>query len=185
MTARLSSQKLLFVAVGLALGAHACSNGPVADDRIVLHAPSSNQFVNGGPGVLLENKCGTLDCHGSFARNMRLYGKEGLRIDDRTDPSQPVPLPGSTETTLNELYADYHSVVGLEPEVMTQVTKDGGAQPERLTMIRKARGTEEHKGLQQWSVGDDSDVCITSWLAGTVNSDACNRAIALIDPPPP
>ena len=149
----------------------ACGGAPVADDHFVVHAPSSNQFANKGVGVFLDARCGTLDCHGSTFRNLRLYGKEGLRLDAST-------LPGAGDTTPAELDVDYRSVVGLEPEVITAVVRDQGARPERLTMIRKARGTEDHKGGQLWSAGDDQDRCVTTWLAGQADADACARALA-------
>jgi hypothetical protein len=188
---------LVFAAL-VGAAAHACG-APVENDRFIVHAPPSSQFaapldetcvdsvwqVNAaGPGLLLDARCGTLDCHGSSQRNMVLYGFEGLRLDTRTDPSEPVPLPGSQDTTLEELVADYHSVVGLEPEILTAVVQDGGARPERLTMIRKARGTESHKGNKLWDEGDDADVCITSWLASNVDKGACARALMAVEPRP-
>jgi hypothetical protein len=194
-TLRLAS---LFAAALLGAAAHACG-APVADDRFIVHAPPSSQFatpldqtcVDGtwqvnaaGPGLFLDARCGTLDCHGSTQRNMVLYGFEGLRLDTRSDPSEPVPLPGSQDTTVDELVADYHAVVGLEPELLTAVVKDGGASPERLTLIRKARGTESHKGNKLWDAGDDADVCITSWLASNVDKGACARALMAVEARP-
>ena len=172
------------LALGIGLGAHACG-APVADDRFIVHAPPSSQFVSGGVGSYLDARCGTLDCHGTSLRNMVLYGKEGLRLDTRTDLTQPLPLPGSQDTTADELITDYHSVVGLEPEIMTAVVQSGGAQPERLTMIRKARGLESHKGNQIWKEGDDADVCVTSWLASNVDQGACQRALQGVEIPRP
>lgn len=156
---------LLFGAA-LALLAHGCS-APVAGDRFTVHAPASAQFPP--VGALLERRCGTLDCHGSTSRNLRLWGHDGLRLD-------PTAVSGAGDTTTEEFIADYHSVVGLEPEVLTAVVHDGGAHPERLTLVRKARGLEKHYGGAQVVAGDDGDVCITSWLAGNVNAPACDRA---------
>ena len=70
-------------------------------------------------------------------------------------------------------------MVGLEPEVMSAVVSQGGAQPERLTLVRKARGTEAHKGGSLMNAGDDRDVCLTSWLAGKTDTVAC----AKVQPP--
>jgi hypothetical protein len=196
MTHRSLRISSLLLAAFVGAAAHAC-NTPVEDDRFIVHAPSSAQFalpldetcvngtyvVNGtGPGNFLDARCGTLDCHGTTQRNMVLYGFEGLRIT--VDPSQPPLLPGATESTVDELVLDYHSVVGLEPEIMTAVVRDGGASPERLTMIRKARGTESHKGGQLWNLGDDSDVCVASWLAGSVDKGACARAMNAVEARP-
>jgi hypothetical protein len=54
----------------------------------------------------------------------------------------------------------------------------GGAQPERLTFVRKARGVENHKGGHLWQVGDPADVCVTSWLAGRTDQASCKTALA-------
>ena len=131
----------------------------------------------------LELRCGTLDCHGSTNRNMMLFGYQGVRLP-LADPNATPNLPGSADTTIDEYVANYHSIVGLEPEIMTAVVQDGGAHPERLTMIRKARGTESHKGNQIWNEGDDSDTCVTSWLAGNIDKGACARAVMAVETRP-
>ena len=69
-------------------------------------------------------------------------------------------------------------MVGLEPETMSAVVAAGGAIPEQLTMVRKARGTEAHKGGAVWTQGDDSDTCLTSWLEGQPDPAACERGVA-------
>lgn len=153
--------------VGLAF---ACS-APSADRRFVATVPDRATF----PPVadLLIHRCGSLDCHGTPFRNLRLYGREGLRSDKDASPSY---LLGS-QTTTQEYDEDYQSVVGLEPEVMSQVASQGGAAPERLTLVRKGRGQEAHKGGSLYSTGDDRDKCFTSWLAGKTDTAACARAI--------
>jgi hypothetical protein len=127
----------------------------------------------------MVHKCGTLDCHGSASRNMRIYGNEGVRWSptDRT----LVPLC----TTSDEVDQDFDSVVGLEPEQMSEVVAENGANPDRLTMIRKARGIENHKGGAIMSPGDALDTCITSWLANATNTAACQTVDAPTVPPPP
>ena len=91
-------------------------------------------------------------------------------------------LPGALPTTLDELDQNYHSVVGLEPEVITAVVRDQGLRPDRLSLVRKARGLEYHLGGAQILVGDDADVCITSWLAGATDEASCTRATHAVDP---
>jgi hypothetical protein len=209
MNRRLRHASLLGAfALGAAL--HACGETPVANDRLIVHAPPSSQFAaidetcdgpplqqlppppsgvgtydvqGAGPGLLLALRCGSLDCHGSVDRNMALWGYQGMRLP-LADPNATPNLPGSADTTVDELVADYHSVVGLEPEILTAVVEDGGASPERLTMVRKARGSESHKGNKIWNEGDDSDVCLTSWLASNVDKGACARAIMAIEARP-
>ena len=59
---------------------------------------------------------------------------------------------------------------------MTAVVTQGGAQPDRLTLVRKARGSEHHKGGTLFQVNDQQDVCLTAWLAGSTNTAACTEA---------
>ncbi len=155
---------LAVLATGVALS---CSAPPV-DSRTTEALPDRATF----PPVadLLVKRCGTLDCHGSAQRNLRLYGNIGLRLD----PSdKPVSQGQTTEAEYDE---DYASVVGLEPEVMTNVVNQGGAEPDRLTLVRKARGAEHHKGNTLWQDGDPQDRCITSWLAGQTDVSDCVSA---------
>lgn len=132
-----------------------------------LHLPSRSQF----PLVLdaMERRCGTLDCHGTPGRNLRLYTGSGLRLDAKD-------IPGNGQTTEAELDASYWSVQGLEPEIMSAVIADEGADPERLVMIRKARGTEHHKPGAIIQEDDDTDVCIRSWLKSKTSTTACQAA---------
>lgn len=121
---------------------------------------------------LLDHRCGSLDCHGQTARNLRIYGHEGLRL-------LAIDRPSSTNNTTAAGYDEtYQSLVSLEPKVMTAVMGSGGAIPERLTFVRKARGTEAHKANKIWTIGDESDRCITSWLAGATDVAACKQALA-------
>jgi len=62
------------------------------------------------------------------------------------------------------------------------VVASAGANPNQLTMMRKARGIESHKGGQIWTQGDDSDTCLTSWLAGNTETTACAKGLAQVLP---
>jgi hypothetical protein len=139
------------------------------DGRTAERVPDRASFAD--VAALLVHRCGTLDCHGQATRNLRLYGSEGLRLSSADRPLAPLC---STSAEIDE---DFASVVGLEPEVMTAIVAEHGAQPERLTMVRKARGLESHKGGTLMPAGDDEDTCITSWLAGQTRTDACARAL--------
>lgn len=152
-----------------ALALAACS-APPSDSRYV---PQSLPDQTSFPDVaeLLVLRCGSLDCHGKAARNLRLYGSAGLRLSPTDRPVGPC------RDTAAEDAQDYESVVGLEPEVMSAVVSGGGAHPEELTLVRKARGSEAHKGGQIWSQGDDSDRCVTSWLAGKADAVACQAGV--------
>lgn len=125
----------------------------------------------------LQPSCGTLDCHGQAGRNLRLYGGRGLRLapgDDAADGA----------TTAAEYDANYRSVVGLEPEALDEVVRQGGADPERLSLIRKPRNRERHKGGLQMLVGDPLDRCLTSWLAGATDLDSCKQVSQAERPEP-
>jgi hypothetical protein len=124
---------------------------------------------------VLEPTCGTLDCHGQVGRNMRLYGGRGLRLR-KTDN------PADDPTTPEEYEHSYWAVIGLEPAVMSDVVLDGGREPERLTLVRKARNLEHHKGGKLFTAGDDRDRCLTSWLAGQLDLPACTRGKELLRP---
>jgi hypothetical protein len=127
-------------------------------------------------GDYLDHRCGSLDCHGQVDRNLRIWGCEGMRLDPQSLPScSPKPVGGGF-TTPDEHLATYRSLVGLEPTVMSAVVEGHGAHPELLTFVRKARGLEAHKGGALITPGDDQDVCITSWLAGQTDLNACSNA---------
>jgi len=154
----------LFVAyLTISLGMGCAESAPEED----LHLPNKDQF----PMVLdaLERRCGTLDCHGAPGRNLRLYTGSGLRLD-------PKDIPGNGQTTPEEYDASYWSVYGLEPEITSAVIADKGADPERLALIRKARGVEAHKPGAIVKEGDDADDCLTSWLKSKTSETACKKA---------
>ena len=172
----MSAASLIVVTLGLAVAGAACvtaSDGA----RIQETVPDRTSF----PVVadLLGNRCGTLDCHGVTYRNFRIYGREGLRAAAGDRPSSK---PGTT--TPAEYDGTFQSLVALEPEIMSQVVTEKGAAAERLTLIRKARGTEDHKGLAIWAIGSPEDVCLTSWLANKVETAICVAALQNPSPSP-
>jgi hypothetical protein len=127
---------------------------------------------------MLQATCGTLDCHGQLGRNLRLYGARGLRLDPKANAAE-----GST--TAREYDQSYWSIIGLEPEVTSDVTADKGARPERLTLFRKARGSERHKGGTLYAPGAAGDRCLVSWFAGNVDVAACKEISERPRPTPP
>lgn len=143
------------------LFASGCSPEPVADGRIRVDAewPAVSQ--------MLGARCGSLDCHGHAGRPLRLYHGQGLRlsVDDR---------PGQGATTADEHAANLRAAVGLEPELTAQVMGEDGADPERLTLFRKALGIEAHKG--NTARDDDVEACLRGWLASAIDVEVCARA---------
>jgi hypothetical protein len=148
-----------------------------APPDFVLSAPPREGFESVADAM--QPSCGTLDCHGQPARNLRLYGARGLRLDPATNSKE-----GTTEPP--EYEANYWSVVALEPELLSTVTDEGGRNPERLILIRKGRGTTRHKGGALMQPNDDLDQCIVEWLKGKILIDRCFAASRIgVDMPTP
>lgn len=146
---------------------------PPNDGQSALQAPSRIGFEL--VANALQPRCGTLDCHGQIGRNLRLFGSRGLRLLAKDSPSEGV-------TTPEEYDATYWSVIALEPEILTQVVRDGGQRPERLSLIRKGRGIDTHKGAAMIKPGDDLDFCLLGWLAGVLIDSRCRSAAAFKRP---
>ena len=164
----------LFALVAAALvacgaGAFGCTGSP-NDARIGIDAPDRASFDT--VGIFLDHRCGSLDCHGNRQRNLQLWGGEGMRLDPKN-----VATGDANDTTPAELDASYRSLVALEPALMSAVVQGHGEQPNLLTFVRKARGTESHKGGALITPGDDQDKCIASWLKSKVDTDACTNAL--------
>lgn len=158
-------KRTLFLLVSCWVLVLACSSPP-SDARFVATPPDRASF----PVVaeLLVHRCGSLDCHGMTSRNFRLYGYLGMRLSTR-DKLAP--------TTDAEIDEDYLSVVGLEPELLSRVISQGGGNPERLTLMRKAEGIEDHKGATLFWPGDDQVACLDSWFASKTDATVCQRAV--------
>ena len=152
----------------LSVGAMAQACASATESYAVQAAPDRSTFAP--VAQALDHSCGTLDCHGTPYRNLRLYGNEGLRYVATDQPLFP-----ACSTTV-EVDQDYAGLIGLEPEVMAEVVATKGANPEMLLFVRKALGTEHHKGGTLMTRGDDLDTCISSWLAGATDATTCARA---------
>jgi hypothetical protein len=146
----------------------ALSCSATTNTRIGIEAPPFSEQSFGPLGDYLDHRCGSLDCHGQPGRNLRIWGCEGMRLAGMVPVCSKVingqPIPGGGRTTVAEHEATYRSLVGLEPQVMTQVFDGCNGQlveagvglyppgpschPELLTFVQKARGAEAHKGGQ-------------------------------------
>lgn len=121
---------------------------------------------------VLERKCGTIDCHGDRARSFRLFGRNGSRLDDGD-------VVGSTDgTSTAELRENRASACGLEPEQMHAVVQ-GDEELETLTLIRKPRLIEAHKGGRVWVEDSPGFVCLSSWIDGSLDRAACEAELAI------
>ncbi|CAN5923879.1 hypothetical protein BH11MYX4_BH11MYX4_68240 [soil metagenome] len=160
------------VLLGTTALAVACSS-PDAGARVDPIGPDAEQFKAVAP--VLVRRCGSIDCHGSVFRNFRLYGYGATRLTPGDRPDAPVV------TLPTEASADYDAVIGLEPEIMRDVVRAGGAGYERLTLVRKGRNAEDHKGGQRMAPGDKADRCLVAWLSGVPDPAACKTA-SCVDP---
>ncbi len=130
--------------------------------------------------TLLERRCGTLDCHGNGARPLRIYGQYGLRLNP--PDSDVVLISGDDQPTTDiERESNFRSVCGLEPELTHRVV-NGEIDVERLTLVRKPRLSEKHKGGRIWNQGKPPDRCLVTWLQaqyepGTMDTSDCEAAI--------
>jgi hypothetical protein len=172
----------LAVAMGAALsscvgqGTTACI-GPCScpsEDVFALLPPEGGTAPAGASvSEYMERRCGTLDCHGSVARPMRLYGQFGLREPSGAD------ISGGKATTLLELQDNYSAVCSLQPEE-TQQAVEVPPSAESLIVVQKARGNEAHKDGQIFTLGSPGDNCLTGWLRGdepATVAAACQQAI--------
>jgi hypothetical protein len=131
-----------------------------------------------GVSAYIERRCGTLDCHGSAQIPMRLHGQLGRRLPGEGN------ISGGAPTTVGELNANYTAVCGVEPEKTAEQVNTLGQSAETLLVVRKARGTEGHKGGAIVNQGDPGDRCIVDWLRGVPLADlaaSCQGALDNID----
>jgi len=165
---------LLPAAVVAVAGTSACSPPPKGElEREVSTRASPGSFRAAGVSKVFEKRCGSLDCHGNAGRNMRIYSGQGLRL-----PNDAGLGPGTGDTTLDEITANYQSILTLEPEETNEVIL--GGDPYKLLVVKKPLELEKHKGGQTIRRGDDAERCIVSWLeeepTKPVDQQACERA---------
>lgn len=121
--------------------------------------------------LVLERRCGTLDCHGSLARPLRIYSGNGLRLGTLEEINDPglaqgnETVPGGRATSPEEFEANWRSVCGLEPEKTVRVIT-GEIPPEELMVLRKPLLLEDHKGAQLFLEGDPGATCLSCWFRG-------------------
>lgn len=130
--------------------AASCASGAPAveircpEDRLG-PAPSRTQaagdvIAQGGVHELLARRCGSLDCHGSSARQLRVWSRTGMRLGGR--------LVGREPTSEEEIQATFDSVASLDPGLV----------------LDKARGRADHGGGTLVFVGDPGEQCLAGWL---------------------
>ena len=155
------------VLLAIAAGAARCAF-PDGSATVQAVCPPRAAFTSVSP--FLEDGCGTVDCHGQPSRPLRIMGYYGLRLS-------PTDFPGGNPTTVAEVDANWESVCGLQPELMTSVVM-GQASPGTLLLLMKPLNETHHKGGAVILAGSDGETCLTSWLSGSVDGGACARAAA-------
>jgi hypothetical protein len=171
----LAALALLSAFAGTALAASGC--GDLGPETVDIATPPFDTLGFAPVSAVLERRCGTLDCHGHASRPLRIYGQYGLRRYEPEGSPNVENYPeyysgGKEPTTLAELQDNYRSVLALEPELSGQVFSKKAA-PEVLTIVRKARLLEKHKGGLLWNKGDSGDICMTNWLTGNTDTTQC------------
>jgi hypothetical protein len=182
----------LLLAVGALPGAGCTSID--ANKTLALDCPTSDADTFRTVSDVLERRCGTLDCHGSTYRPMRIFGQYGLRRPEEPDSENLAAggydykdyyTGGKVPTTQAELDDNAASVCGLEPEKLAAV-RAGQLDVKSLTVVRKAILAEKHKGGPIWNEGNPGYRCLVTWLlhkpgdgGSGIDEQACNAEKAL------
>ena len=170
-----ASVQVFFVRKGRVMG----RRGFVVDKAEELDRPELVSRV-------LEKRCGTLDCHGTLARPLRVYGQRGLRLlsdeeraalaaGDLDTVTGNGTVPGDKATTPEELAATRRSICALEPERMVQY-QAGELDERELILLTKPLELERHKGGTLLVEGGAAFTCISTWLQGNPNDASCEEA---------
>jgi hypothetical protein len=149
-----------------------CS-GPSANDTVSYTFPSSMGFDLVSP--VLEIRCGTLDCHGSIYRNMRIFGHYGARLSSSDST-------GNQLTSDAEIQRNYESVTAIDPENLATIVAKHGQGFDNWMVVLKGENAVEHKGGARMKKGDDTYNCLLSWVNGAVDMNACTQAAMLMAP---
>ncbi|MEM1030476.1 MAG: hypothetical protein AAGN82_09005 [Myxococcota bacterium] len=183
---RLGLAALLALLAAVSLGCESGSEpvptlcGPFDYDPETQTAEETDDFPK--VSSVLERRCGTLDCHGTLARPMRIYGAGGLRLftleefNDSEEAQDNGTISGGVGTTAAEHDANRRSLCGLEPELTSAVVR-GEAVPDDLMALRKPLLIERHKGGAVLQVGGQGAVCISCWLRGWPDDIDCQDAV--------
>jgi hypothetical protein len=150
------------------IGGSACSVDSSAISPVAL--PDRKQFFE-GVSPFMEQRCGALDCHGQIGRPLRIYSTNGLRMNTVGKGGRD-----TRATQPEELTANYFSVVGLEPEDVTNSFLSEGDYTDFL-LLKKPLGIEgggvRHKGGPVLRSTDPGFDCLALWLANHYDKQKC------------
>lgn len=125
---------------------------------------------------VVERRCGSVDCHGTLPRGLRVYGKNSLRLANDAGA-----IVGTGDTTPEEARTTYQSILGLEPEKTDRFAAKSPRTAEDaydLLFLAKPLAIERHRPGASLKRGEPAERCMTSWLLGTVDATACTDALA-------
>jgi hypothetical protein len=151
-----------------------CVQNETSDIRFF---PDKTEFIEGGVSEMMESRCAGLDCHGQTGRPLRLYSATGLRLQAAPDGK----LRDDRPTTPEERNENYQSVIGLEPEAVSDCVRTRGQYVDFQLLLKplddSGRGIR-HKGgpVLRASANDPGWNCLFGWLAGDPNRQACKDA---------
>jgi len=166
----------LFYLVPLVIAAVApiaCVQNEPSDIRFF---PDKEEFISGGVSAMMESRCAGLDCHGQVGRPLRLYSGRGLRL---ATPEQD--LRDNRPTTPEERLENYQSVIGVDPEGLSDTVESGGVYVDNQ-LIKKPLDDSSvgvrHKGGQIMQPNDNDPAyrCLIGWLSGRPDRAACTEA---------
>ncbi len=166
----MSSPKVALASAFVTLAALASCLSEGDRSAVEFACPSEEEF----PIVsqVLEQKCGTLDCHGDRSRPFRLFGRNGARLSESD-------VVGATDgTSPAEMAENRASACGLEPEKMSSVVA-GETSLDELSLTRKPRLIEAHKGGRVWTDDAPGYVCLASWIDGELDLAACEAELVI------
>lgn len=127
------------------------------------------------PDIATEDCQSDGECGGAFRHCVVGLGCVAEEIKDQEQYAQYFP-DGAVATTKSELIDNWRTVCGLEPELTTLVHR-GELDPLALTIVRKARLREKHKGGLIWNEGDLGDECLVDWLTGVYDKGDGPRVV--------
>jgi hypothetical protein len=153
----------------LALFLIACAPRPNGGETPDLVFPDRESFVDAGVSEFMSRRCGALDCHGDPARPLRLYGTNGLRLNELAEGRDRRPTTGEEHT------ANYRAVIGLEPEELSESVATVGAH-DSFMLFLKPLAEVRHKGGPVLRRADPGWVCLKSWIAANADAASCKEA---------
>lgn len=136
----------------LALAALACvacaaRTEPEDDERYSVHYPLAVEPFAEHVHPLLARRCGSLDCHGSGDRALRIYSLSGARLGGARVGREP--------TSKEEISVSLATIVSIAPALV----------------FDKAMGRAGHEGGALVFAFDPAETCLSEWLGVAVHHE--------------